>query len=181
VAVFRQSPLNIKRGLIATCLSALAGAAGCVVVAAGIYVYRWVTSGPTGTDVQGDFQYLKTYLHYPVVGCAVVFAFAGWATFAPIRPHRFARTLLLVFLISVPCWIVLSALQITPPRLKSIQHPLYYPSEILVLIGPPLMAAAVLTVRRLREPTPPAEITTLGPEQATAPLSNSEFRIRKGD
>jgi len=87
----------------------------------------------------------------PVVGCTVVFACAGWATFAPVGAFRFAKSLAIVFVMSLPLWFFLASMQFTPRRIKSVEHPAMYPSEFMVIAGPPVLAAAMLTAVRARK------------------------------
>jgi len=87
-------------------------------------------------------------LAFPFLGCGAVGAATGWATRAPHGRHRIARTLVLVVLGSIPIVALLSRLKEPIHRYKSIEHPLYYPSEVLFLALPPITVAAVLTLKR---------------------------------
>jgi predicted permease len=143
--------LNLCRGLLATLLGALGGALVSVALALGFTVCGWLVAGTKEVDRQHDVDYLKQYTVYPIVGCAVVCACAAWATFAPARTRPFARSLGLIFLVSVPLWYVIGWMELTPRRNRGTEHPVFYPSELIVLIGPPLVAAAFLTVLRIRD------------------------------
>jgi hypothetical protein len=51
-------------------------------------------------------------------------------------------------------WITIAAMEITPRRYKGMDHPPMYPSEAFATFGPPILAAAFLTVvRRFGGPT----------------------------
>ena len=78
----------------------------------------------------------------------MLLAAAGWATFAPAGRHRFAATLAIVFVSSMGLWFMLGWMQLTPQRFKGIDHPEFYPSELMVLIGPPALVAIGLNLGR---------------------------------
>src|SRR5262245_34939147 len=112
----------------------------------GFTACRWLISGATEMERQYDLQSLKNELNFPVVGCTVVCACAAWATFAPAATSRFARSLVVVFLFSVPLWYILMSMELTPRRLKGMDQPEFYLSELIVLVAPPLAAAVLLTL-----------------------------------
>ncbi len=85
-----------------------------------------------------------------MVDCGVVCACAGWATFAPAGKYSFAWSLAIIFVGSLVAWMVLGWMELTPRRYKGVDHPAFYPSELLVLIVPPSLAAAFLTMIRVR-------------------------------
>jgi hypothetical protein len=47
-------------------------------------------------------------------------------------------------------WMLIAALELTPRRIKAVEHPVIYPSELVVLVAPPLATAIALTVARRR-------------------------------
>jgi hypothetical protein len=145
-----RSSLHLRRGLVATILCGLGGAGASVAVALEFTFCRWLVLGTREVDHYHDLRYLEQYMVYPMVGCAVVCACAGWATFTPAGTWRLARSLAFIFLVSLPLWFVICLMELTPPRYKATEHPVFYCSELMVLMGPPLMAAALLTALRIR-------------------------------
>jgi hypothetical protein len=115
-----------------------------VVLVGGYTAVRWLISGASAIELQDDLRLLQLSLMASVPGAAVVCACAGWATFAPAGDHRFAPSLLFVFLASLGLWLLLSQSELTPRRLKNAHQPAIYPSELAILIGPPIAAAVVL-------------------------------------
>jgi hypothetical protein len=98
--------------------------------------------------------YLRTAIH-PVLGCAAVFACAGWAASSPRPTYGFAESLAIVFFGSIFLWTMLAALEVTPRRLKAVEHPLVYPSEAFALLGAPILVAGLLTALRCADRPPP--------------------------
>jgi hypothetical protein len=149
-----RSSLAFSRGLLAAILCGLGGAVASVAVALGFTVCRWLVSGTTEYDrLRIDLRSLESDMVIPIIGCAIVFACAGWATFAPAGTYRFARSLVVVFLVSVALWYVIGSMELTPRRYRGIEHPLLYASELIVLMASPMLAAALLTVIRIRSAT----------------------------
>lgn len=120
-----------------------------MVLALAIAFCRWI-AGPSEFASEWFRSDLEEHLVYPVVGCAVVCACAGWATFAPAGKHSFAWSLAFIFFISLVFWAVVSGMELTPRRLKGIEHPVFYVSELIAMIGPPIVAATLLTLFRTR-------------------------------
>jgi hypothetical protein len=56
--------------------------------------------------------------------------------------------LLIILFASVVGWSLLSGFQWTPQRIKGVDHPPIYPSELLLIVGPPVLAAVVLGAMR---------------------------------
>ncbi len=138
-----------------TCASALGALIGGTLPAAALMLFTfcsWFVAGASEFDRQVDLRRLREDLVWPVIGCAVVCACAAWTTFAPVGKYRFARTLAIIVAVCVPMWFVLNAMALTPRRLKGVGHPAIYPSELIELIGPPVLIAVILTVVRISGP-----------------------------
>lgn len=148
-ACLSQSSLNLKRGLVATFICSLVGAVGSVALALAFTVSRWLVSGTTEINREYDLRDLQSEMLGPVIGCAVVLGCAGWATYAPAGSFRFVPSLVFIFSVSVALWSILLSMQLTPRRFKSMDHPAFYPSELIVLFGPPILAAIGLTAVRI--------------------------------
>jgi hypothetical protein len=142
--------LHLLRGLFASLLGALLGAVGAISLAFGYTVWKWWVSGANELELNYDLWYFKKDLVFPVIGCAAVFACTGWATSAPAGNYSVVPTLVVIVLSSILGWYVLGGMDLTPRRFKSTYHPLVYLSELVILLGPPVVTAAVLTVMRVR-------------------------------
>lgn len=141
-------PLNLFGGVCGAVLCGLGGAVGSISLALGLTIGRWLVEGTTPYMRELDLQSIEREMLNPVIGCTLVCAGAGFSIFAPHGTHRFTRSLVEVCLGSVMLWLVLWSLELTPRRYKEIQHPPLYPSELLILIGPPIAVASILTAIR---------------------------------
>jgi hypothetical protein len=146
----QQLPLNILRGLCGTFLAAFGGAIAAAGVAFAFRLCRGLPAGATRWTPGFDLGWLEKDMVQPIVGCAAVFACAGWATFAPSGAHGLVRSILAIFLLSLPLWFAAWWFHLTPPRLKGIDYPVFSPTELLALVGPPTVASALLTAIRNR-------------------------------
>lgn len=108
--------LSISRGVI----GAVGGAAGAAALvglfAVGNRAYEWANFRASPFRPNFDVLAVSDDWLVPVIGCAIIAGCAGWAAFAPARRSRFAVTLALVFLGSVPLWAVLGSQQLTVQR-----------------------------------------------------------------
>ncbi|MFL5327333.1 MAG: hypothetical protein ACJ8C4_00325 [Gemmataceae bacterium] len=102
-------------------------------------------------DREYDLKDVLSWLPRITLVCSVFAACAGWANYAPSTKHSFPRTLALVFVGSLALLWVFGLFDVTPPRVKGIEHPFLYPSEAVLLFGVPATIALVLTVLRLRK------------------------------
>jgi hypothetical protein len=141
--------LSLARGVCAAILCALGGVFSAVALALGITACRWLITGARELIRRMDLQYLQEDMVLPFIGCAIISGCAGFAAFAPEGRHRLAWPFAVVFLVSVPLWFFVGLLEL-PPHIKSQQHPGLYPLEMVVFLGPPIAAAAVLTWIRIR-------------------------------
>ena len=162
----RQPTLNVPRGACGAVDSAAVTAVLVVALYGAFLAGRWLLEGATEFDRALDLRAMRKELVFPILGCAAVGAGAGWAASAPWGRHRFAWSLAAVFLASLPLWIVLGWLELTPRRYKGVEHPAMYPSEALEVVGPPLVAAAILGFVRARRSGSPARG---GPSAAADP------------
>src|SRR5262245_23863485 len=100
----QQTSLRVWRGLCGLVLGALGGPVAAVAVALGYTLCCWILSGTNEIDREHDLQELQENMVWPVMGCAVVCACAGWATLAPPGKWSFARSLAFIFFVSVALW-----------------------------------------------------------------------------
>ena len=143
-----EAELRVLRGIGSALSLGVVGFLAPVLALLGFTALRWVVEGTSDFDRRFDLDWLPKKAIFPAIGTGFVFAGAAWASFAPCGVHRFARTLAIVFAVSVPSWYALAIAGMTVPRLKSIQHPLIYPREVFLLAAPPILAGLVLAARR---------------------------------
>lgn len=159
---------HLPRALWGTLVSFLGGALAPLALAWMLGIHQWLWG--QGQLASDSFrQDLVDGMAYPAVGCAVICACAGWATFAPAGKHSFAWSLAIIFLISVPLWAAIGWMELTPRRYKGLVHPMYYPSELLALFGPPTVVAMALTLIRIRRLPRPGQL--VANEESCAHLS----------
>ena len=174
----QPSRRDLSRGLRATISSGVVGAVAPIAALYGLAVVRWWVTGASPFDRRYDIASIRDALPGPVVGCATVCACAAWATYAPRGGFRFARTLAIVALISLGLWCVLGwgvswGLELTPRRLKGVEHPIFYPSELFFLLGPPIVAAAVVSMVRVRGGPRPASAPEAASSTVARPAQNA--------
>lgn len=142
--------LNVRRGLCASVIGAIAGA--CVVVA--LPVVLRVTGlkipGATREELGYDLREEPNHLIGPIIGCSTFCACAAWATFAPAGNYRFAWSLAIVFLGSVCLWLVLWLLNLGPQYHRGITDREWYPRLAVFVVIPSLVVTVCLTLIRLR-------------------------------
>ena len=137
-----QPSLKVSRGLIAAGLLAVVGLLGSV----GLVLLCLVFGSGTAFDPRISFLAGAVFL-----GCA------GWATYAPPGSWRFVRSLLFIFLVSLSCWfLVFGVVKVMDEELSDHLRacykgdPFLRPDQALVLFSPPIGAAQLLVVLRLR-------------------------------
>jgi predicted permease len=143
----REAHLNYLRGSCFALLFGAIGFASPILVMVGYTVLSWRIHETREFDRKYDLRILQRELIFPAVGTAWVFAATGWATFATRSKYRFAKTLAIIVSISVPLWYLLAVIGMSPPRDKGIDHPLIYPSEIILCAIPPSLIALVLSAK----------------------------------
>ncbi len=146
----QPSPLNVSRGLRCAILSGLLGAVAPVALVLGGTVCGWLVSGTSEWDRQADLQELPNSMLDVAIGCATVFACAGWAAYAPLETYRFARSLAIIFSISLLLWFIMITV-VLPPRygLKGRESMVNGLPDLVVIVGAPMVAAWVLTDFRI--------------------------------
>src|SRR5438067_1244248 len=97
--------LNIRRGLLTAGLSGVAGALVPAALVIAYIVFRQSNRDFVPSTKFHDFLAdLVEYWPYPVCGGAVFLGSAAWATFAPPGSWGFARSLFIIFVVSVILW-----------------------------------------------------------------------------
>jgi hypothetical protein len=147
----QDSCLSYLRGFGFALLFGAVGFAAPIIVLVSLTLLNWTFTGASDFDRKYDVDRLPEKLTYPAFVVSWVFAATGWATFAPRRHYRFTKTLFMITVISVPLWYVLGSMGMSPPRYKGIDHPLFYPSEILLFVIPPPLIAAILSIIRCKK------------------------------
>ena len=141
--------LSFRSGVRGTIACGAIGAIAALLGVAAYGLFEWWNDYDEVWGYRDWLGWTVSTAAMPAVGSATIFACAGWATHAVRPPLRFVASLLIVFLISIAMWMTIIAMEITPRRIKSVDHPFMYPSEALALFGPPAVAAAIVTVVRL--------------------------------
>jgi hypothetical protein len=145
------SQLDIRAGLLAAIRWGVIGAIAPVIIVAAMGIVEfWQELRLFGAYDEWLRWCIKASLG-PVIGCTLVLAGAGWTSQAPRPTRSIVSSVLVITAASVAMWFLLALAKITPPRYKKIEHPVMYPSEVFVLIGPPVIAAAVLTAMRCND------------------------------
>jgi hypothetical protein len=164
----RDSPAQIVRlgrGFVGTILGGGGGVLGCLVFALGFTVVRWVLQGTNAIDREDDLQELQSQLIGPMWGCALLGACSGFATWFPAGKHRFMRSLIMVFLVSVPFWQIGFILTHDPtPHYKGTDRRGISSSELAALWIPPVLAGVIVSWMRIRgtnRPPPPQSLTAM--------------------
>ncbi|QDV20301.1 hypothetical protein Pan153_49760 [Gimesia panareensis] len=111
--------MNFKRGLIAGMIGTVAGALIPVVLIGGYTLLFWYWYDSPAMDRQADLQHWQKYGSGPIIGLAIYLGLSAWATYTPSGKHRFAYTLGILFLSSVPLMIVIDQLRGPPPPGRS--------------------------------------------------------------
>lgn len=145
----QQARIKLWRGIRGASICGLAGAIAPATLMIGFTFCRWAVLRTSEWDQGSDWYWLKRSIDLPTIGCASVCAGAGWATFAPAKTFRFARTLAIVAAISVFLWPMAMSLDLAPHRFKGILQPLVYRSDFLVLFVPPILAGALVAAIRI--------------------------------
>jgi hypothetical protein len=142
--------LNLVRGIGFALLCGTIGFLAPILMGLAFTFCRWRVFGFNAFDRALDLRSLPENLAYAAVGAAILFAAAGWASYAPNGTYRFARTLVTVFAISVPSWFVLgnacSALGLLPDHFRGEVRPLVELADVLMLSIAPVVTALVLSI-----------------------------------
>ncbi|MDG3007977.1 hypothetical protein [Paludisphaera mucosa] len=142
---------HVARGLAAAAAGAAVGAIAPVALMVGFTACRWMAEGAPEFDRRLDIQKLRSSLVYPMVGCALVLACAGWATLGPPGLHRFPGTFAILAASAVFGWTILGGMFLAPlTHEDSPVHPMFEPARLAVFLAPPIIAAVVLSAVRAR-------------------------------
>ena len=144
------SRLNNWNGIRGASVGAICGAAAPLVLVILLAVARGVGIETSRLGRPEDLLDFPVLIIWPSLGSAAVCGAAGWATYAPAGKYRFVTSLALVSLFSASLWILIFWMDVTPMRIKFMEHPVPFPSEVLLIVGPAVFAAALVTVLRVR-------------------------------
>jgi hypothetical protein len=140
--------MNVARGIIAALIWAAAGIIVPVVVVGGYTILSWHFNDTLEVDRDYDIAWWRMHAVPPLVGVPIYLGLTAWATYTPKRNHGFAKTLAIIFFTAIPSTWFLAALEMTPRRYKSIEHPDIYVSEFLLFFLPPLIMSCILVAIR---------------------------------
>src|SRR5438445_9542663 len=93
--------ISVLRGLMGAFVCALAGVTISVALLSVLAVCRWHASGGTGADWRYDMNWAINAMTSLIPGFVAVFGATGWATYAPRGSFRLARTLAIIFVVSL--------------------------------------------------------------------------------
>lgn len=145
--------LNVFRGLIGAVICALAGITVSVAVLSAIAVCRWYAWGANDVDWRYDMSFVTNAMPSVISGFAAVFGAAGWATYAPRGSFRLARTLAIIFVVSLPLWFLVGYaaewIGLAPRQSKDDYSHAEF-AGLLVVLTVPVLTAAGLTAVRIR-------------------------------
>jgi hypothetical protein len=143
---------SVRRGLIGVFAGAATAVALVILLYGGFILVRGWVEGTSEFQRKSDFINMWRELAFPYLGCGAVGAATGWAALAPHGRRRIAWTLVLVVVGSIPIMAFLSTMIGPSYRSKSGEHPLYYPSEVILVCVPPITVGLLLawwrTLRR---------------------------------
>ena len=140
--------MDFLRGIIALLIWAILGPLFVIVGVAVYTVLSWQIYNAAEIDRQFDIEWWRTYAVAPLVVTSIYLGLAAWATDTPKLDHGVARTLALLASTSFPMTWLLTCLELTPKRVKIIEHPDLYPSEFLLLFLPPFLISCILIAIR---------------------------------
>jgi len=140
--------MNVKRGLLAALASSFIGAVSAFLVISALVFGNWLLKDTHASEREFDTRWLATAWIVPAIGVSIYLGLAAFATYAATTNFGFGRTLAIIFFVSIPLTAFLASLELTPKRIKSIDHPVLYPSEIAILVLPPSVVAFLLLASR---------------------------------
>ena len=141
--------MNINRGLIAAFTCSSIGAVSTVFLIAVFAVGNWFFNDTTPAEREFDIRWLATAWIVPSIGVSIYLGLTAFTTYSARTNYGFARTLAIIFFVSIPLTSILGTLELTPKRVKSNEHPILYPSELAILLLPPSVVAALLLASRV--------------------------------
>jgi hypothetical protein len=142
--------MNIGRGLLAALALSLIGAVSAVFVICAPVLANLLLTDTHAIERQFDIRWLGLTWIGPSIGVSAYLGLAALATYTPTTNFGFARTLAIIFFLSIPVTVFIGGLELTPKRVKSITHPLTYPSEIAIFLLPPSVVAFLLLASRVK-------------------------------
>ncbi|QDT99396.1 hypothetical protein [Gimesia aquarii] len=138
----------IMRGMIAGLIGALVGGVVPLVLISLYTITSWYFHNTYEIDRQADIAYWRNEVVYPILGVAIYFGLAAWATYTPKGNYRFTKTLAILFFLSIPLTLFIRVLRQPTPQYKTIEVPNAYFSEFLLLFLPPLLITCVMIAFR---------------------------------
>ncbi len=82
---------------------------------------------------------------WPTLGCSLVMACSAWDAYSQQPSRSIAVSLIKIAAGSILLWWLITAMELTPRRTKTLEHPPIYLSEFLILILPPLLVTSFST------------------------------------
>lgn len=147
----QQFDIRVRSGFVAALGFAVAVIFLLFIIVLLIMAIRWSILQSSPFDRAYDINIVKDRMAIPVFAFAATFGCAGWATYVfPRGRYRYIPTLIILLAVSGPMWFLLFASPLNPRDFKSVDHPKIYLSESLMIILPPIIVCAIMTLRRIR-------------------------------
>lgn len=140
--------MNFLRGIFALLIWAILGPLFLIIGVVVYTVVSWQIYNFAEFDRQFDIDWWRVNAVVPLVVASIFFGLTAWATYTPKFDHGFAKTFAMIALTSFPMSSVLMCSELTPKRVKIIEHPDLYPSEFLLLFLPPFLISCILIALR---------------------------------
>jgi hypothetical protein len=146
----RPTP-NFRRGIAGAAIASAGAVALAAVMVLVFVACRWVITSATRIERSDDLAYAKEVLPDQFLMLAVIAACSGWATTAPPGRHRFAPTIVIVFFATIGLWMGITMAGLKPQRYKGMEDDPVRVAEVVYVCFPPILAAVVLTLIRMRK------------------------------
>ena len=169
IAARPRETLNLPRGLLGAFFSALIFPIPVAVIAVVTYAH-WELNDTRQFDRQYDINWWRLRAFPGVVVVPLLLFFSGLANFALPRSRRMGMplTLGLILLTSLPISGILGSLGMAHQRIRSIEHPPMYLSEIfMILIPVATISCLVVWFRMQMQPKLSKQQSTEESENAT--------------
>lgn len=143
-----EGTMNVCRGLLAGMIAAVSACVAAVLLIAAMVSLNWLLQGSTSWDREYDVGVSLQRLSFVCGPIALYTGLAGWVAYTPRSIHSFTKTLPMIFVGGITVTLLIASMNLTPVRYKGDTHPLFYTSELLIAVLPPLLVACLLVLRR---------------------------------
>ena len=143
--------MNLQRGIFAGLLTTLIFVIPVAIIAVCTYIH-WELNETHSFDREYDVQWWRRRAFPGIFAIPLLLFFSGLTNFSLPNSRRLGMplTLILITVCSLPIAGILGSLGMAHPRIKSIQHPPIYVSEILMFLIPVATLSFVVIWHRMR-------------------------------